>query len=83
MTCHEGTGGSGGIALLFSLTSALGGGGWSTPLPGRFAPGRETRYPLYRRLGVPQGLSERVRKSSLPPGLESPNVDPVACRYTG
>ena len=39
ITCHEGTGGSGGIALLFSVTLALDGGGWSTPRPGRFAPG--------------------------------------------
>jgi hypothetical protein len=27
------------------------------PRPGRFTPGKETRYPLYRRLGVPQGRS--------------------------
>jgi hypothetical protein len=25
--------------------------GWSTPRPGRFSPGKWTRYPLYRRLG--------------------------------
>jgi hypothetical protein len=32
--------GSRGIALLFlSLTSALDGGGWSKPRPGRFKPG--------------------------------------------
>jgi hypothetical protein len=30
-------------------------GGWSTPRPGRFTPGKETRYPLYRRLGGPPG----------------------------
>jgi hypothetical protein len=35
---------------------------WSTPRPGRFTPGKETRYPLYRRLGGPQGLFGRVRK---------------------
>ena len=28
------------IALLFPSTSALDGGGWSTPRPGRFAPGK-------------------------------------------
>jgi hypothetical protein len=37
-----------------SLTRALDEGGWSTPRPGRFTPGKETRHPLYRRLdGAP------------------------------
>ena len=37
------------------LTSELDGCGWSTPRPGRFTSGKETRQPLYRRLGGPQG----------------------------
>ena len=73
--------GSGGIAVL-SLTSALDGGGWSTPRPGRFTPGKETRYPLYRRLGGPQGRSGRVRKISPTPGFDPQTVQPVASRYT-
>jgi hypothetical protein len=32
-------------------------GGWLAPCPGRFTPGKENRYPLYRRLGRPQGRS--------------------------
>jgi hypothetical protein len=56
--------GSRGIALLFYLTLALDRGGWSTPRPGRFTPGKETRYPLYRRLGGPQGRSGRMLKIS-------------------
>jgi len=32
-------------------------GGW--PRPGRFTPGKETRYPLHRRLGGPQVRSGR------------------------
>jgi hypothetical protein len=32
-------------------------------------PTRKTRYPLYRRLGGPQGRSGRVRKISPPPGF--------------
>ena len=36
-------------------------GGWSTPHPGCFTPGKVTRYPLYRRLGGPQGQSAEVR----------------------
>jgi hypothetical protein len=35
-------------------------GGWSAPRPGRFLPPGKTRYPLYRRLGGPQGRSGRV-----------------------
>ena len=34
-----------------SLTSALDRGGWSIPRLGRFSAGKETRYPMYRRLG--------------------------------
>jgi hypothetical protein len=30
------------------------GGGYSTPRTGHFTRGKETRYPLYRRLGGPQ-----------------------------
>jgi hypothetical protein len=52
------------VGELYSLsTSALGEGGWSAPRPGRFTPGK-TQYPLYRRLGGPQGRSGRVRKIS-------------------
>ena len=74
--------GSRGIALHFFLTSALDGGGWSTPRPGRFTPEKETRYPLYRRLGGPQGRFGRVRKISPPPAFDSQTVQPVASRYT-
>ena len=35
-------------------------------------PGK-TRYPLYRRLGGPQGRSGRVRKISPPTGIRSPD----------
>jgi hypothetical protein len=44
------------------ITSALDGSGWSTPIPGRFIPREETRYPLYGRLGGPQYWSGRVRE---------------------
>jgi hypothetical protein len=42
----------------------------------------KTRYPLYRRLGGPQGWSGRLRKISHPPGFDSRAVQPVASRYT-
>ena len=62
-------------------TSALDGGGWSTPRPGRFTPGKE-RYPPYGKLGGPQGRSEQVRKISPPPGFHPRTVQSVASRYT-
>jgi hypothetical protein len=44
-------------------------------------PPAKTRYPLYRRLGWPQGRSARVRKISPPPGFDLRIVHPVASRY--
>ena len=50
--------------------------------PTALPPGK-TRYPLYRRLGAPQGRSERVRKiSPPPPGFDPRTAQPVASRYT-
>ena len=62
-------------------TSALDWGGWSTPRPGRFTPGK-TRYPLCRRLGGPQSRSGRVQKISPPPGFDPRAVQPEASRYS-
>jgi len=39
------------------MTAALEGGEWSALRPGRTLPPRKTQYPLYRRLGGPQGRS--------------------------
>jgi hypothetical protein len=49
---------------------------WSTPCPGRWTPGEDTRYPLYRRLGG----SIRVRKISSQPRVDRRNVHPVEIR---
>ena len=49
--------------------------------PAALPPGK-TRYPLYRRLGRPQGRSGRVRKISPLPGFDPRTVQPVASRYT-
>ena len=48
-------------------------GVWSTPRPGLFTPGKETRYLLCRMLGGPQGRSGRMRKISPPTGIRSPD----------
>ena len=49
--------------------------------PAALPPGM-TRYPLYRRLGRPQGRSGRVRKISPPSGFDPRTVQPAASRYT-
>ena len=49
--------------------------------PAALPPGK-TRYPLYRRMGGPQGRSGRVWKISPPPEFEPQTVQPVASRYT-
>jgi hypothetical protein len=38
---------------LHQLTLTLNGGQWSTSSPGRFIPGKDSRYPWIRRLGGP------------------------------
>ena len=45
----------------------------SASRPGRSLPQGKIQYPLYRRLGGPQGRSEQVRKISPPTGIRSPN----------
>ena len=49
-------------------TSALDGGGWSTPDPGPFTPGKDPVPTFW--LGGHQGRSGRVRKISIPPGFD-------------
>jgi hypothetical protein len=51
------------------MTLALEGVEWSAARPGRTLPPGKTRYPLYRRLGGPQGRSGQVQKISPPPGF--------------
>ena len=77
-TAHRG---SRGIALLFHDHGTRRGWGVSvTPRP-LFTPGK-TRYPLYRRLGGPQGRSGQARKISPPPEFDPRTVQPVASSYT-
>jgi hypothetical protein len=53
----------------------------SASRPRRSLPPGKTRYPLYRRLDGPQGLSGQVRKISTSPGFDPLTVQPVASRY--
>jgi hypothetical protein len=52
----------------------------ATPRP--FYPVKETRYPLYRRLGGPQGRSGRAREISPPPGFDQQTSQSVESCYT-
>jgi hypothetical protein len=64
------------------MTTALEGGEGSASRPGRSLPPGKTRYPLYRRLGGPQGWSGQVQNISPLPGFDPRTVQPVASRYT-
>ena len=70
------------VQLYSFLTTALEGGEGSASRPCPSLPPGKTRYPLYWRLGGPQGRSGRVRKISPPPGFDPRTVQPVASRYT-
>ena len=65
-----------------SLTSALDGVGRQHHALAALPPGK-IRYPLYRRLGGPQGRSGQARKISPPLGFDPRTIQPVASRYTG
>jgi len=64
------------------MTTALRGGEGSVSRPGRSLPPGKTQYPLYRRLGGPQGWSGKVWKISPPPGFDPRTVQAVASHYT-
>ena len=59
------------------MTAALEGSEWSAARPGRTLPPGKVRYPFYRRLGVPQGLSGRA-ENLVPAGIQSRTVQLVA-----
>jgi hypothetical protein len=57
-THHGGAWGERRYSSYSFTTSALDGGEWSASRPGRaLPPGKDPRYPLYRRLGGPQSRS--------------------------
>ena len=70
------------VQLFSFMTTAIEVGKESASRPGRSLPLGKTRYPLYRRLGGPQGRAGQVRKISPPSGFDRQTVQPVASRYT-
>jgi len=69
-----------GIALLFH-DSGTRRGEWSAACPGHTLPPGKTWYPLYRRLGGPQGQSGWA-ENLVPTGIRSWTVQPVVSHYT-
>ena len=52
------------------------------PRLGHFTPANKTQYPLYRKVGGPQGRSDGVWKISPPPRFNPPTFQLVASRST-
>ena len=63
------------------MTTALEGGEWSAAGPGHILPPGKTRYPLYRRLGGPQGRSGRAENIT-PMWFHPRTIQPIVSRYT-
>ena len=63
------------------MTAALEGDEWAAARPGRILPPGKTRYPLYRRVGGPQGRFVRAENLTSP-GFDPRTVQPVVSRYT-
>jgi hypothetical protein len=58
---------------IYSLsTSALGGGGWSAPRPGRFTPGKDP-VPIVQEVGWALGPVWTCAKNLAPTGIRSPD----------
>jgi hypothetical protein len=87
-TCHEDQEGEQRYSSTLSSTSELDRGGWSTPRPGRFPPGKDTRHLTYMRLGGHRGRTRKFRKISPPTGIRAPKrpdrIEPLhRLRYPG
>jgi hypothetical protein len=81
-TGHEGQEGEEGIlALMFHLSSALDVGGWSTPRPGRFTPGKDP-VPIVQEAGLATEPVWTGAENLAPTGIRSRTVQPVASRHT-
>ena len=58
--------------LLFFLTSAIDGGGWSTPHPYRFTNGKDS-VPIVQKAGWAPGSFWTGAKNLAPTGIQSPD----------
>jgi len=69
------------ISSTLTLTSVLDGVGGQRHASAALPPGK-TRYPLYRRLGGPQGRSRRAQKTSLLLEFDPRTTQPIASNST-
>jgi hypothetical protein len=63
------------------MSTALEGCEWSEARPSRTLPPEKTQYPIYRRLGGPQGRCG-LAEDLVPTGIRSRTVQPLVSRYT-
>ena len=70
------------VWLYSFLTTTLEVGEASASRPAALYPPGKTRYPLYSRLGGPQGRSGQVREISSPLEFDPQTIHPVASCYT-
>jgi len=63
------------------MTTTLESGEWSEARPGHTLTPGHTQYPIYRRLGRPQGQSG-WEENLVPTGICSQTVQPVVSHYT-
>jgi hypothetical protein len=79
---HQGPTGGIEVYIYSFSTSALEGGGWSAPRPGRFTPGKDP-VPIVQKSGWAPGPVWTCAKILAPTGIRSPDrPSPVASRYT-
>ena len=72
-TGHEGPEVEKSYSSALSSTSALdGGGGWSTPRPGRFTPGKDP-VPIVQEAGWAPGPAWQGAENLAPTGVQSPD----------
>jgi len=64
------------------LITAVDGMSGQSHAPAALPPGKETQYPLYRRLCEPQFRLDGCVKSRHPPGFDPRTFQPVASRCT-
>ena len=81
-TIQQATKAQKGYSFTLSATSALDGGGWSTPRPGRCTPKKRSgTHCIGGRMGPRAALYE-CGKSRSPPGFDPQTVQPVAIPTT-
>ena len=80
-TGHEGPEGEQIYSSTLPSTSALDGGGWSAPRPGRFTAGKDP-LPIVQEVGWVLGPLWTGAENLAPTWIRSRTVQPVASRYT-